>query len=246
MVSIYISMVGLRADPKSFNISVYMKIRNQQGSALSVMLIIILVLSLFGALGFGLWANAGKQNYKVTSDAEIAAAVESAKQQQAGELQKQFDEQSKSPNKNYKSPVASGSVSFSYPKTWSAYVIEGKNNSQPINGYFHPNQVPGVDREVSYALRVEMLNTDYSQVVDQASRGTSQAPPKISAYIPPKMKEVANVQPGVRIDGAIDQEKSGSLIIMKVRDKTLKIYTESPDFIKDFNEIILPSLTFSP
>lgn len=224
-----------------------MQIKNQQGSTISIVLIVVLALALVGALGFGLLATSQKNDYKTLTDAEVAEAVDAAKKAQAEELQKQFDEQNKSPNKDYKSSVSSGSVTFSYPKPWSAYVIEGTNNNQPINAYFHPNIVPGVDKEVSYALRVEMLNTDYSQVVEQASRSGGQgAAPKVSAYIPPKMKDVANVQPGVKIDGLLDQDKTGSLVILKVRDKTLKLYSESPDYLKDFNDIILATLTFQP
>ena len=65
------------------------------------------------------------------------------------------------------------------------------------------------------------------------------------------MKGVANVQPGVKLVGVINQtdnasSQKGELVLLKVRDKTLKIYTESPDFIDDFNKVILSSLTFVP
>jgi hypothetical protein len=218
---------------------------NQRGSALSAVLIIVLVLALGGALGFGLLASSGKADLQKNVDAKIAQAVDAAKKVQAEELQKKFEEESKSPNKPYQSSVSSGSVNFSYPKTWSAYVIEGTSGNQPINGYFHPNQVPGVQAENSYALRVEMVSTDYSQVVSGFSAQSKQGL-KATAYIPPKMQGVANVLPGTRFDGPLDQKKSGSMVVMKVRDKTLKIYTESTDFLTDFNDIILASLTYSP
>lgn len=64
------------------------------------------------------------------------------------------------------------------------------------------------------------------------------------------MKKVANVQPGIKLDGAIGQSQqgaqNGSMVIIKVRDKTLKIYTQSTSFSADFTKIILPSLTFVP
>jgi len=64
------------------------------------------------------------------------------------------------------------------------------------------------------------------------------------------MQGVANVQPGTRLDGAINQTQTGaqngSLVVIKIRDKTLKIYTESTDFVGDFNNVILSNLTFVP
>ena len=95
-----------------------------------------------------------------------------------------------------------------------------------------------------------MLNSDYSQIVNSLTSGYTQkikeGSVKASAYIPPKMEGVADVQQGTRFDGAIDQKKTGSMVVMKVRDKTLKIYTESTDFLADFNDIILASLKYSP
>jgi len=219
--------------------------KNQQGSVLAVALIVVLALALAGAIGFGVWASSERTDYKNNVERKIAVAVAAAKEIQADELQKQFDEQSKSPNKTYISPVSSGSVTFSYPKTWSAYVVES-DSTQPINGYFHPGQVPGVQSESAYALRVEMVNTDYSQVINSLASKTKDGSLSAAAYIPPKMQGVTNAQPGTKFDGAIDKEKNGSMVVIKVRDKTLKIYTESLDFIGDFNSVILASLQYSP
>ena len=212
---------------------------------LGVLLLVIMALVLLGSLGFGFWAYSGRQDYKNNTNQKITVAVTAAREAQAVELQKQFEESSKSPNKTFQSGVSSGSVTFSYPKTWSAYVDES-NASQPINGYFHPNQVPGVQGGASYALRVEMVNTDYSQVVNSMSSKTKDGSLKAAAYIPPKMVGVANVQPGTRFDGVLDKEKTGSMVVIKVRDKTLKVYTESADFLADFNNIVLPSLIYLP
>jgi len=60
------------------------------------------------------------------------------------------------------------------------------------------------------------------------------------------MVGVTNVQPGTRLDGTLDQDTNGSMVIIKVRDKTLQIYTESNDYLGDFNDTILSSLNFAP
>jgi hypothetical protein len=69
---------------------------------------------------------------------------------------------------------------------------------------------------------------------------------KAIAYVPPQMKGKADVQTGVRFDGQIEQNLTGSMVVIKVRDKTIKIYTESTKYLSDFNDTVLKSLTFSP
>jgi hypothetical protein len=39
---------------------------------------------------------------------------------------------------------------------------------------------------------------------------------------------------------------NGILVLLPMRDKTLKIWTESTAYFTDFNTYILPNLTFSP
>lgn len=212
-------------------------------SVLSLIAIISLAVALVAALAFGFWAFAGRQDYKNNSDKKASIAVDAAKATQKIELQKQFDEQSKLPYKTYKGSATYGSVTFNYPRTWSGYVDE--NSSQPLNAYFYPDVVPGVQSKTAYALRVELVNSDYASVLIQYDALIKGGTLKALAYVPPKMQGVTNIQPGVRLDGQISQEQQGVMVIMKVRDKTLTIYAESTDFVPDFNTM-LESLTFAP
>lgn len=221
------------------------RVKQQQGSIASVLLIVFLSLAALGALGFGIWAFNGRQDYKLNSDKKSAQAVEVAKAAQKIELQKEFDEQEKLPNETYKGRLDYGSITFNYPKTWSAYIDETAG-SQPLNAYFYPIAVPALQSKTAFALRVELVQTDYAQVLQQFESNIKNGKLKAAAYIPPKMKSVTNVQPGIRLDGAISPEKQGSKVVIKVRDKTLQIYTESNDFISDFNEIVLENLSFVP
>ncbi len=211
---------------------------------------IILGVLLIASLAFGYWAFSGRQDYKNNTDKKVSAAVAAAQTAQAAKLQAQFDEQSKSPYKTYTGSATYGSVSFNYPKTWSAYVDE-TGNTQPIDGYFYPGQVPGIEGSTAYALRVELVNDDYATVLNQFQSNIQNNSVKASAYLPPKMKGVANAQVGTRFDGVIGQNQqgasqTGSMVVLKVRDKTLQIYTQSNDYLPDFNNIILASLTYSP
>lgn len=217
---------------------------SNKSSAIPIIAIIFLSLALVGSLIFGFWAFSGRQDYKNNFDKKTATEIEKANAAQKIVLQKQFDEESKLPYKTYKGSSTYGSVTFSYPKTWSGYVDESVT-SQPINAYFYPDIVPGLLSKTAFALRVELVNTDYTSVLTQYDAQIKDGTLKAQAYVPPKMQGVTNIQPGIRLDGNISLEKQGALVIMKVRDKTLIIYTESKDFVADFNTT-LENLTFAP
>jgi hypothetical protein len=216
-----------------------------KSSRKSLAAIIVLAVLLVASLVFGYSSYTKGQDYKNNSDEKSAVAVEAAKKAQAAELQASYDEQAKNPYKTYQSSAVAGSLTFYYPKTWSAYVDE-TSTAQLINGYFYPGQVPGVQSPTAFALRVEMVSTDYSQIITQYAAQVKKGTLTATAYVPPKMVGVANVQAGTRFDGALDKSKTGSMVVIKVRDKTLKVSTESNNFLPDFNGTILASLKFSP
>ena len=218
------------------------------GRGKSISFTILLTALLIISLVFGGWAFSKMQDYKNNSDKKSAAAVESAKKTQDAQLQAQFDEQNKSPNKTFHGSATYGSISFNYPKTWSAYVDTSSTN-EPINAYFHPNEVPGTQNKTAYALRLELLATDYAQIVQQFSSQIQQGTLTAKAYAPPKLNGVANAQPGTLFSGQINSQDTtqvGALLAIKVRDKTLEISTQSADYLADFNNVILPSLSFVP
>jgi hypothetical protein len=219
------------------------------GSGLGrILTLVILALLLVAALGFGGWAYSKMLDYKNNSDKKAAAAVVNSKKQITADLQAQFDEQSKSPNKTFHGPPTYGTITFNYPKTWSGYV-DSSNSTEPIDGYFHPDVVPGTQSKTAYALRVELLSTDYSDVLGTFDGDIGQGKLTSRAYIPPKMQGAANVTAGVYLSGQInsnDQTQRGNMVVLKVRDKTLEIYSESNTFADDFNKTILGSLVFNP
>ncbi len=224
-----------------------MRVRTQGGSIASVAVIGLLGLALFGALGFGFWANQGKADYQNNFDTKVASSVSEALAKQEEELGQKYNDEAKKPNKTFKGPVTYGSIVFEYPKTWSAYV-DLSSSSQPINAYFHPNEVPGVSgqSDINYALRVELVDNVYSQVIQELSTGLKEGSVTANAFVPEKLKSIPNVQPGTRFDGAIEDKVDGAMVAIQTRDKTLKIYTQSKDYLNDFNNVVLPSLTFAP
>jgi hypothetical protein len=214
---------------------------NNRGSINILLIPLILTIVLFlASAGFGFWAYASRQDYKNNVDQKITTAVEVAKQETTTEKENEFIEREKRPLKEYAGPGAYGSVKVKYPKTWSAYVDETSGN-QPLDAYFHPNFVPGVRSDASYALRLQVVNNTFDEEVNQFDSDVRQGKTKAKAYKPVNVDGAV----GLRLDGEIGSRKTGTLILIKLRDKTLKIWTEADQFKKDFQENVLENLTFS-
>jgi hypothetical protein len=218
--------------------------RNNQAGYINGLLIALIACGvlLLVFVGFGAWAYGSRQDYKLNSDKKSATAAAAAKEatQQADALL--YAEQAKNPLKTHVGPDAYGAVTVQYPKTWSAYVIEN-GNAVPMNDYFHPDIVSDSEKPTNaFALRVQIVQSTYSQVMTQYN---SLAVAKKVTVIPYKLPKVPSVV-GSRVDGQLTSQKQGSMVILPLRNVTLTISTESQEFVPDFNNIILPNLTFSP
>lgn len=207
-----------------------------------IVALVISMLLLLGAAGFGVWAYGGRQDYKLNSDKKAAQAVEIAVKQESTKKDNEFLEKEKTPLKTYQGPSAYASVNVSYPKTWGAYVVEADRASVPVDGYFHPNFVPGVQTQTAFALRVQVSSQSYEQEMKQFDGKVKSGKVTVTPFV---SKNVPSIT-GARIDGEINQGQNGSMVLFPIRDKTIKISTESQQFVGDFNDIILPNLKFVP
>jgi hypothetical protein len=186
---------------------------------------------------FGGWAFSQYLSYKDDVDPKIAAAVKDAKAEQQTSDKAIFDEKEKLPTRTLTGPDDLGKVTLAYPKTWSVYVDKGGSNGQ-YEAYLHPGEVPGVNSRNFYALRVTIQDKTYESVLNdfqgQVKSGKLKASPvKIGGA------------DGMRLDGLFSNDANGSMVIFKVRDKTLEVYTQLTTYQADFNKIILPSLKFN-
>jgi hypothetical protein len=220
-----------------------MKRLDQQGSSTGWLIAFIISTFLFvGVAIFGFWAFSERNDYKNNTDAKVVAAVEEAQQQTSAAKTKEFEEKEKNPYRTYVGPGAYGSISISYPKTWSAYVDETSTGASIIDGYYNPATVPAIQSKANFALRVQVITQSYTQIVTTLSQQLKNGKFKMVPYRADKVPSVT----GVRVDGEVSPGKQGSLIILPVRDKTLKIWSEAPEFVKDLDAIVLPNLTFVP
>jgi len=221
-----------------------MKISSRQEGSINILLIplILAVLFLFMALGFGLWAYSGRQDYKNNTDAKVAAAVEVAKQQTATEKDNEFIEREKEPLKVYQGPSSYGTISMQYPKTWSAYVDESGKGSNGVDGYFQPNFVPGVSSGANYATRLQVVNRTYADELKAHDGTVKQGTTKASPYQPPNVNNVV----GTQLTGELGDNKSGVMVLLPLRDKTIRLWTESDQYVNYFNKYVLPNFKYVP
>lgn len=217
-----------------------MPLPKKRGPWLLVSLIVSLVF-LAAAGGFGVWAYLERQDYKYNSDQKAAEAAEESAAAQQVEDEARFVEEEKYPLKPYVGLSQFGSVRLEYPKTWSGYVINKGSGQTPISWYMHPNVVPDVSSNI-FALRVEVVDTPYSDSVSGFDNDAEKGAVTVKPYKLPKVDTVV----GSRVDGEINRDIQGSLILLPLRNMTLKIWTESPDYVADFDKIVLPTITFSP
>lgn len=220
-----------------------MKQRDERGE-LNVLLVPVIALGVLfiAAGGFAVWAFMGRQDYKNNVDQKIAVATANEKKLTQTEDAKIYAEQAKNPLSTYIGPGAYGSINIQYPRTWSTYVATSSASLNGLDVYFNPNAVPSVsDPTASFSLRVKVSSQKYDAVARQYATNKRVS---ISTYKLPKVDDAAAL--GVRVEGQITPNKQGVMIVLPLRDKTLQIWTESADYLKDLNNIILPNLTFEP
>lgn len=224
-----------------------MRTNKQAGFAISGLMVALVCVSfvLLCVIFFASWAYSSRQDYKNNSEEKAAAAAAAAKEQTQKEDAAQYAEESKNPLKTHVGPDQYGSVTVQYPKTWSAYVVEQNKGGSgaPMNDYFHPDKVMNTQEDTNaYALRVQITSSSYANTMQQFQGLAKNGKVKITPYKLPKVPSVI----GSRVDGQITADKQGSMIVLPVRNVTLQISTESNAFMGDFDNIILPNLTFAP
>lgn len=218
---------------------------NQDGAVNGVVISLVLtVILLVGAIGFGFWAFTSREDYKNNSDAKAAAASEKAAAANSVKKDKEFAEAAKNPLRTYNGPETLGSLVIQFPKTWSGYLKAVGNNNTGFDSYFAPNVVPPVDDQAStFALHVQIVPQSYPQTLQSFSSQQKTGDLTISAYALPKLPKVV----GVKVTGKPSgKTTSVTMVVLPLRSQTLEIETDGTQFLNDFNTYILPNFSFSP
>jgi len=234
--------------PGSVTMSSMKRIMGEQGE-MNVLLIpvVLLAILVISAGGFAFWAYGGRENYKNNADTLVTAAVATNTKQVQTQDAAQYAEAAKSPLTVYTGPDAYGGVKVSYPKTWSAYV-DTTNDSQPLDAYFHSGYVPSTESGETYNLRVQVNSQSYNTILSQYSGQIQSGTVTAAPYSLPKVPSVV----GTILSGQVLQQTTdggtgtGTIVLLPLRSTTLEIWTESNDYLPDFDTYILPNLSFSP
>lgn len=218
---------------------------NQNGVINSLLLgLIALTLLFVWVVIFAVWAFNSRQDYRNNTDQKITAAVQNAVQLTQTKDAQQYAIESQQPLTTYISPQADGSITIKYPKTWSAYINEQDNDTDLlIDGYFQPGFVPSITSQTNtFALRLQVIQETYDQSLSQFTELAQQGLVTIQPYTPSKVPSVV----GVIVNGQIENNIEGTMIILPLRTTTLELWTEASQYESDFNNNILPNFSFSP
>ncbi|MBW3568831.1 hypothetical protein KY385_01750 [Candidatus Parcubacteria bacterium] len=216
-----------------------MKRKLGEQGALNILLIPLIISSVcfFGVLGFAAWAFYERNDYKNNVDQKIEAAVEVANEKLATEKDNEFLEREKFPLSEYQGPAQFGGIKVSYPKTWSSYIL----NEENAEYIFNPKFVSAAN-DSPHALKITVEGMSYDESITKYEGQVRDGLLKAVAYSLPKVPGVV----GVKFDGQVEEGRVESVIVLPLRDKTITIASQASDRFKDFNNIILPDLTFSP
>ena len=204
-----------------------------RGNGQSVLLFSLLGAGMVVLAGLCIWLLLQYNEAKGNVDAKIDAATATAKKDQADADEKKFAEREKEPNRLFVGPDDYGRLKFSYPKTWSVYIASNTaSGSSAFKAYLNPIFVPSVDvNSQRFALRVVIENTDFDKAIAQYDSLVKNGDLKSS-------QTSANGQSGTRLDGNFSKDIRGAVVLYKVRDKTVSIFTDADTFKDDFNKIV--------
>lgn len=209
---------------------------NQQGimNPLTIPLVLAVVVLLVSA-GMAVLYYTKFVEQRDNNQPFIEEAVAKAEETQKAKLESEFTEREKIPTKNYTSPAELGTVKLVFPKTWSSYVDTSKSGG--MDYYGHPNYVPSGN--VNYALRMNVTDRPFATEVKAYDSAVKKGELKATAV------RVSGTT-GTRLDGFLKKDQEGSMVVFPLRDKTLRVWTESKEFTQDYNAIVLKALTFVP
>ncbi|MEI9913559.1 MAG: hypothetical protein WDN66_00895 [Candidatus Saccharibacteria bacterium] len=221
-----------------------MKLNQDGGINGAVIALVFVILLLIGASSFAFWAYSGRQNYKNNADQLISKAVGSAKQKQQSTDDASFAVAEQNPLTQYIGPQAYGTISLYYPKNWSSYVNTNSGGGYPVDGYFYPGTLPSVSDsgQVNFALRLQVENNAYATVLQTFQSAQQNGKVTIKAYSLPKLPSVV----GVEVTGQLENNLTGTLIVLPLRSTALEVWTEGTGYLTEFNNDILANLSFSP
>lgn len=182
--------------------------------------------------GFAIWSFMEYSQTKNGVDARVQVETAKAKAEQAEIDQKKFSEDAKNPRIEFVGPSEYGRVSFMYPKTWSVYIDRDGSDRGDYVAYLHPKEVPSIhNKDSRFAMRLEIVNKDFNTVLKNYEQKVKKGELSSSSV---EFNGIA----ATRIDGAFSKELRGTVVLMKVNDKTIRFSTDADTFKPDFEAVL--------
>ena len=193
-------------------------------------ILMVLFLSLF------IWQFSEYSTLKRSFDSEVQASVNQAVASKETELREEFESTTNSDTVLFDGPDVLGDIQFAYPKTWSVYIESNQSGSLQLDATIHPVAI--TNSTAAFALRVQVIDNEYSDELEDFDRQVEDG----ELTSKPVSYSGSN---GVRLDGQIDDDLTGSIVLLPLRDKTLLLRTESENYT-DTYEQMLRTLNFVP
>lgn len=203
--------------------------------------IAIVILSLTTAVFAGLfvWKLFDWLDASTNLDAQISDAVAAAVLANEEKMEAEFAEERKEPNTTFAGPTDYGSLTFSYPKTWSLYVSADAANGGEYTAYMNPLEISPINSNSVLALRISIKNQSFDSAI--ATYDSYVKSGKMSSNI---INVNNNTSTANIYRGTLPNNLVGIVAVIKIRDKTAILQTDSELFSGDFDKI-LNSLTFN-
>jgi hypothetical protein len=206
------------------------KTRRVNGWVIATIILIIVVAVL---LALSVWLYSNYTDQKTNVDTKINMAVSAAEKSQADSDNLKFTQREKDPNRQFVGPSDYGGVTFDYPKTWSVYISNDASNGGNFDAYMNPITVPEISDSQLFALRVDIAQQDYDQVISSYESTVKSGELTASSV-------TTDGNTGTRLDGYFSTDVRGSAVFYKIphTNLTLTIRTDAMTFESDFNSLI--------
>ena len=176
-------------------------------------------------------------------DLKVGTARAEAMEEQKTADEAEFEQREKEPNKTFAGPDDYGGLTFSYPKTWSAFISNDASNGGDFEAYLNPDVVNPISNNNSgsndldddppiHALRVHIYDKTIDAVRKEFDEKAAEEHALSSTVY--TRGEIS----GTLYEGTLEEGIEGKSLIFKKNDKTIELRTDSSVFYEDFAKII--------
>lgn len=207
------------------------------GAIFAIVALAVLVV-VFGS--FGIWSYMNYTDQRTDVDQRVDKATAAAVLKNSQDLEAKFEAREKEPMRQFSGPSDYGSLTFDYPKTWSAYQATDISAGGGVTyaAYLNPIVVPPVTNAIDttkdaikFAVRIKIEQKTYDQSVDSYQQLIKKGSLQSSVYSD-------GSHTGTKLVGNFSDNIYGTAVLIKMRDRTLTIRTDGDVFQNDYDALL--------